>query len=82
MANLAPGQKKLSKAQVSQMYDTVLKLAQQNKITSKNAWSLSLIDYIDDVVSMSDEQDVSGQLNFQRARFVHLPTTRCLTSMH
>ena len=51
-------------AQVANLYNNCLKLASENKISSKNTWALPLIDHISDLVQPSTDE---GQTNFQRA---------------
>jgi len=51
--------------QISDMYAECIKLAASGKITTKNTWSLMLIDYIEDV--LKQEQQIGTELNFQRA---------------
>jgi condensin complex subunit 2 len=45
-----------SAEEVAEMYRTVIKMASENKINMKNAWSLSLIDHMRDVVNDEEEE--------------------------
>jgi len=65
-----------SAEEVAEMYRTVIKMASENKINMKNAWSLSLIDHMRDVVNDEEEEEKEedvpkeerrGSVNFQRA---------------
>lgn len=61
-----------SSSEVVEMYRKVIKMASENKITVKNAWSLSLIDHMSEVVVDEDAEgvpsdDVGRSVNFQRA---------------
>lgn len=51
--------------QVSALYQQCIKLATENKITSKNTWSLGLIDHLHDLVQPNDLE--GNATNFQRA---------------
>ncbi|MEO1480174.1 MAG: DnaJ domain-containing protein, partial [Bacteroidota bacterium] len=51
-----------SSAEVAEMYRVAIKMASENKITTKNAWSLSLIDHMSEIV-----EDSSQLVNFQKA---------------
>ncbi len=51
--------------QVSALYQQCIKLATENKITSKNTWSLGLIDHLHDLVQPNDQD--GNSTNFQRA---------------
>ena len=57
--------KKLSAEAVLSLYTNCIKLASENKINSKNTWSLALIDHISDIVK--NEKDEDNQTNFQKA---------------
>ena len=46
------------------LYHQCIKLATENKITSKNTWALGLIDHLHDLVQPSDSE---ASTNFQRA---------------
>ena len=46
------------------LYHQCIKLATENKITSKNTWALGLIDHLHDLVQPSDNE---ASTNFQRA---------------
>lgn len=61
-----------SSSEVVEMYRKVIKMASENKITVKNAWSLSLIDHMSEVVVDEEAEgvqsnDVGRSVNFQRA---------------
>ena len=51
--------------QVAELYKNCIKLASENKISTRNTWSLNLIDHISDLVKPSYEE--GRQTNFQRA---------------
>ncbi|KAK1806860.1 hypothetical protein P4O66_005345, partial [Electrophorus voltai] len=51
---------KLSSAQISEHYSTCIKLSTENKITTKNAFGLHLIDYMADILKQKD-----SELNFK-----------------
>ncbi|XP_030647673.1 condensin complex subunit 2 [Chanos chanos] len=53
---------KLSTAQISEHYSTCIKLSTENKITTKNAFGLHLIDYMADILKQKD-----SELNFKVA---------------
>ncbi|XP_012671433.2 condensin complex subunit 2 [Clupea harengus] len=53
---------KLSTAQISEHYSTCIKLSTENKITTKNAFGLHLIDYMADILKQKD-----SDLNFKVA---------------
>ncbi|KAG5280837.1 hypothetical protein AALO_G00064580 [Alosa alosa] len=53
---------KLSTAQISEHYSTCIKLSTENKITTKNAFGLHLIDYMADILQQKD-----SELNFKVA---------------
>ena len=57
--------------QVSALYENCLKLATENKITSRNTWELPLIDHISDLVA----GDKVGRI-FCKAQ--HPPSIICL----
>lgn len=50
---------------MAELYKNCIKLASENKISTKNTWSLNLIDHISDLVKPSTEE--GRQTNFQRA---------------
>ncbi|XP_053727161.1 condensin complex subunit 2 isoform X2 [Synchiropus splendidus] len=54
---------KLSNAQISEHYSTCIKLSTENKITTKNAFGLHLIDYMADIL----KQEASEVTNFKVA---------------
>ena len=56
-----PQRKAPTPESVAEMYRTAIKMASENKITTKNAWSLSLIDHMSELV------DESHLVNFQKA---------------
>uniref|UniRef100_A0A8C5MJX2 Condensin complex subunit 2 n=1 Tax=Leptobrachium leishanense TaxID=445787 RepID=A0A8C5MJX2_9ANUR len=47
---------KLSNNQISDHYSTCIKLSQENKITTKNAFGLHLIDYMGDILKGKDSE--------------------------
>ncbi|XP_063788091.1 condensin complex subunit 2 isoform X2 [Pseudophryne corroboree] len=47
---------KLSNAQISDHYSTCIKLSQENRITTKNAFGLHLIDYMGDILKEKDSE--------------------------
>lgn len=51
--------------QISALYQQCIKLATENKITSKNTWALGLIDHLHDLVQPNDQD--GNTTNFQRA---------------
>ncbi|XP_068130950.1 condensin complex subunit 2 [Hyperolius riggenbachi] len=60
---VSPGQRsetillpKLSNNQISEHYSTCIKLSQENKITTKNAFGLHLIDYMSDILKEKDSE--------------------------
>lgn len=53
------GPEKLSKEDVAQLYSETIKLSQDNKITTKNTWSLQLIDYMGMLVRGGDDETPS-----------------------
>eukprot|EP00123_Amoebidium_parasiticum_P017616 comp23917_c0_seq1/m.42179 comp23917_c0_seq1/g.42179 ORF comp23917_c0_seq1/g.42179 comp23917_c0_seq1/m.42179 type:complete len:669 (-) comp23917_c0_seq1:255-2261(-) len=55
-----------SAAQLKDLYTKTIGLCNNNKINSQNAWTLQLIDYMDQLI----EGAVDGETNFQRASFV------------
>jgi condensin complex subunit 2 len=59
----------LDNEQVTALYSQCIQLSTNNKIDSKNAWSLKLIDYIEDVLKQDDTPD--QETNFQKARYTH-----------
>lgn len=66
-----PPKNPLSNNQLSELYSICLRLCSENKINTKNTWSLDLIDYIDDVLDVqkkSDNEELDGPgTNFQAA---------------
>ena len=50
---------------MSALYQQCIKLATENKITSKNTWALGLIDHLHDLVKPNDQE--GNDTNFQRA---------------
>ena len=63
---LVPGPKdSLCILQISALYQQCIKLATENKITSKNTWALGLIDHLHDLVQPNDQE--GNTTNFQRA---------------
>lgn len=55
-----------SSEEVAEMYRKVIKMASENKITTKNAWSLSLIDHMSEVVVGADDDDVDDQVDREK----------------
>ncbi|OCT89966.1 hypothetical protein XELAEV_18018580mg [Xenopus laevis] len=47
---------KLNNTQISDHYSTCIKLSQENKITTKNAFGLHLIDYMGDILKHKDSE--------------------------
>ncbi|KAG8440936.1 hypothetical protein GDO86_006610 [Hymenochirus boettgeri] len=47
---------KLTNTQISDHYSTCIKLSQENKITTKNAFGLHLIDYMGDILKQKDSE--------------------------
>ncbi|KAM4675449.1 condensin complex subunit 2 [Discoglossus pictus] len=47
---------KLNNTQISDHYSTCIKLSQENKITTKNAFGLHLIDYMGDILNQKDSE--------------------------
>ncbi|XP_053320623.1 condensin complex subunit 2 isoform X2 [Spea bombifrons] len=47
---------KLNNTQISDHYSTCIKLSQENKITTKNAFGLHLIDYMGDILKQKDSE--------------------------
>ena len=66
MGPLAP---KMDNEQVTALYSQCIQLSTDNKIDVKNAWSLRLIDYIDDVLKSDQVEANSHETNFQKARY-------------
>ncbi|OQS02816.1 condensin complex subunit 2 [Thraustotheca clavata] len=65
--SLTPATK--SKQYITDMYSTIIKMSSENKINSKNSWSLHLIDHIDDILVEKRQEDASptDTYNFQKA---------------
>ena len=57
--------------QVAALYENCLKLATENKITSRNTWGLPLIDHISDLVADGKVQSISERSSCCSA--VHAP---------
>ncbi|KAM7392158.1 hypothetical protein PAMP_022791 [Pampus punctatissimus] len=59
---------KLSNAQISEHYSTCIKLSTENKITTKNAFGLHLIDYMADILKQKDSELTNFKVDpmFQR----------------
>eukprot|EP00899_Mesostigma_viride_P029496 jgi/Mesvir1/9731/Mv12196-RA.2 len=55
----------LTNDQIGLLYSNCIKLAAENKITTRNTWNLKLIDHMIEIVNMTDED--SDQTNFQKA---------------
>lgn len=59
---LQPLQRKITSSELSDMYTNCIKLSTENKITTKNTWQLSLIDYIDEVIGATASANPDFQL--------------------
>ncbi|OIR58578.1 MAG: condensin complex non-SMC subunit Cnd2 [Amphiamblys sp. WSBS2006] len=55
---------KMTVEQINKTFEDWMKIAAENKITAKNSWSLSLIDYFSEVRFLKDNQN---EINFQKA---------------
>lgn len=80
---------KLSNAQISEHYSTCIKLSTENKITTKNAFGLHLIDYMADILKEKDSEltnfkvaagtlDASTKIYAVRVDAVHADAYRVL----
>uniref|UniRef100_A0A4W5NWD0 Condensin complex subunit 2 n=1 Tax=Hucho hucho TaxID=62062 RepID=A0A4W5NWD0_9TELE len=80
---------KLSNAQISDHYSTCIKLSTENKITTKNAFGLHLIDYMADILKQKDSEitnfkvaagtlDASTKIYAVRVDAVHADAYRVL----
>ncbi|XP_064421671.1 condensin complex subunit 2 [Latimeria chalumnae] len=80
---------KLSNAQISDHYSTCIKLSTENKITTKNAFGLHLIDYLADILKQKDSEltnfkmaagtlDASAKIYAVRVDAVHADLYRVL----
>uniref|UniRef100_A0A8D3EAH2 Condensin complex subunit 2 n=1 Tax=Scophthalmus maximus TaxID=52904 RepID=A0A8D3EAH2_SCOMX len=80
---------KLSNAQISEHYSTCIKLSTENKITTKNAFGLHLIDYMADILKQKDSEltnfkvaagtlDASTKIYAVRVDAVHADAYRVL----
>ncbi|XP_022522586.2 condensin complex subunit 2 [Astyanax mexicanus] len=79
---------KLSSAQISEHYSTCIKLSTENKITTKNAFGLHLIDYMADILKEKDSElnfkvaagtlDASAKIYAVRVDAVHADAYRVL----
>lgn len=80
---------KLSNAQISEHYSTCIKLSTENKITTRNAFGLHLIDYMSDILREKDSEltnfkvaagtlDASAKIYAVRVDAVHADTYRVL----
>uniref|UniRef100_A0AAY4B2L6 Condensin complex subunit 2 n=1 Tax=Denticeps clupeoides TaxID=299321 RepID=A0AAY4B2L6_9TELE len=79
---------KLSTAQISEHYSTCIKLSTENKITTKNAFGLHLIDYMADILKQKDSEmnfkvaagtlDASTKIYAVRVDAVHADAYRVL----
>uniref|UniRef100_A0A3Q3WWF7 Condensin complex subunit 2 n=1 Tax=Mola mola TaxID=94237 RepID=A0A3Q3WWF7_MOLML len=80
---------KLSNAQISEHYSTCIKLSTENKITTKNAFGLHLIDYMADILQQKDSEltnfkvaagtlDASTKIYAVRVDAVHADAYRVL----
>ena len=56
----------ISVAQMSKNFEGWIKAAADNKINSKNSWSVALIDYFQDLTFLTDDRP-GGGINFQKA---------------
>ncbi|XP_023834358.1 condensin complex subunit 2 isoform X1 [Salvelinus sp. IW2-2015] len=79
----------LSNAQISEHYSTCIKLSTENKITTKNAFGLHLIDYMADILKQKDSEltnfkvaagtlDASTKIYAVRVDAVHADAYRVL----
>ncbi|KAJ8005858.1 hypothetical protein DPEC_G00122280 [Dallia pectoralis] len=80
---------KMSNAQISEHYSTCIKLSTENKITTKNAFGLHLIDYMADILKQKDTEltnfkvaagtlDASTKIYAVRVDAVHADAYRVL----
>ncbi|XP_063304681.1 condensin complex subunit 2 [Pelobates fuscus] len=80
---------KLNNTQISDHYSTCIKLSQENKITTKNAFGLHLIDYMGDILKQKDSEltnfkvaagtlDASAKIYAVRVDAVHLDVYKVL----
>ncbi|XP_032371936.1 condensin complex subunit 2 isoform X2 [Etheostoma spectabile] len=80
---------KLSNAQITEHYSTCIKLSTENKITTKNAFGLHLIDYMADILKQKDSEltnfkvaagtlDASTKIYAVRVDAVHADAYRVL----
>ncbi|KAL4636024.1 condensin complex subunit 2 [Arapaima gigas] len=80
---------KLSSAQISEHYSTCIKLSTENKITTKNAFGLHLIDYMAEILKQKDSEltnfkvaagtlDASTKIYAVRVDAVHADAYRVL----
>ncbi|KAJ8385966.1 hypothetical protein AAFF_G00177870 [Aldrovandia affinis] len=80
---------KLSNAQISEHYSTCIKLSTENKITTKNAFGLHLIDYMAEILKQKDSEatnfkvaagtlDASTKIYAVRVDAVHADAYRVL----
>uniref|UniRef100_A0A8C0UPJ5 Condensin complex subunit 2 n=1 Tax=Cyanistes caeruleus TaxID=156563 RepID=A0A8C0UPJ5_CYACU len=78
-----------SNAQISEHYSTCIKLSAENKITTKNAFGLHLIDYMTDILKQKNSEltnfqvaagtlDASAKIYAVRVDSVHADTFRVL----
>lgn len=63
---LPPQMPSLDNDQMTALYSQCIQLSTNNKIDVKNAWSLKLIDYIEDV--LKQDETPTHETNFQKAR--------------
>lgn len=56
----------ISVAQMSKNFEDWIKAAADNRINSKNSWSVALIDYFQDLTFLKDDKP-GGGINFQKA---------------
>uniref|UniRef100_A0A8D0GHL1 Condensin complex subunit 2 n=1 Tax=Sphenodon punctatus TaxID=8508 RepID=A0A8D0GHL1_SPHPU len=84
-----PAVPKLTNAQISDHYSTCIKLSTENKITTKNAFGLHLIDYMTEILEQKDSEltnfkiaagtlDASAKIYAVRVDAVHADLYRVL----
>ncbi|KAL7712356.1 Condensin complex subunit 2 [Entamoeba marina] len=64
--SIVPRKQQLSSDEIKKMYAECYLLCDQRKVTEKNAWTLPLIDYIDEWIEV-DTTDSKGSANFVKA---------------
>ncbi|CAN8205632.1 unnamed protein product [Coccothraustes coccothraustes] len=79
-----------SDAEISEHYNTCIKLSAENKITTKNAFGLHLIDYMTEILNQNSEPnfqmaartlDASAKIYAMRVDAVHADTFRVLSHL-